>query len=217
MSWFQRKVKGITTPTEQKKDAPDGLWFKTPGGTIVHTRELKNNAYVSPEDGFHVRIGSKEYFEILFDQNQFTELDANMSSGDPLAFVDSKPYPRRIKETQGKTKLMDAARTAYGKMNGLDLVVTCMSPLSRNYRVGYAIGSGQSLEESVDELGEVAEGVNTLRYVREKARELGIYMPLVMGAYEILFNAADPKQVAKGLMTGAFASDVEFALPKHEI
>ena len=98
-----------------------------------------------------------------------------------------------------------------------DLVVTCMSPLSRNYRVGYAIGSGQSLEESVDELGEVAEGVNTLRYVREKARELGIYMPLVMGAYEILFNAADPKQVAKGLMTGAFASDVEFALPKHEI
>ncbi|WP_301391443.1 NAD(P)H-dependent glycerol-3-phosphate dehydrogenase, partial [Thalassolituus sp. UBA2107] len=69
-----------------------------------------------------------------------------------------------------------------------DLVVTCMSPLSRNYRVGYAIGSGQSLEESVDELGEVAEGVNTLRYVREKALELDIYMPLVMGAYEILFN-----------------------------
>ena len=98
-----------------------------------------------------------------------------------------------------------------------DLVVTCMSPLSRNYRVGYAIGSGQSLEESVDELGEVAEGVNTLRYVREKALELDIYMPLVMGAYEILFNHADPKDVAKGLMTGAFASDVEFALPSHKI
>ena len=98
-----------------------------------------------------------------------------------------------------------------------DLVVTCMSPLSRNYRVGFAIGKGQSLDESVDELGEVAEGVNTLRYVREKATELGIYMPLVMGAYEILFNNADPKLIAKGLMGGAFASDVEFALPKHEI
>ncbi|MDF1763904.1 MAG: NAD(P)H-dependent glycerol-3-phosphate dehydrogenase, partial [Oleibacter sp.] len=78
-----------------------------------------------------------------------------------------------------------------------DLVVTCMSPLSRNYRVGYAIGSGQSLEESVDELGEVAEGVNTLRYVRAKAEELNIYMPLVQGAYEILFNDADPKDIAR--------------------
>lgn len=126
MSWFQRKVKGITTPTDQKKDAPDGLWYKTPGGTIVHTRELKNNAYVSPEDGFHVRIGSKEYFEILFDQNKFTELDADMTSGDPLNFVDSKPYPKRIKATQAKTKLKDAARSAYGKMNGLDITICCM-------------------------------------------------------------------------------------------
>ncbi|PIQ47884.1 MAG: acetyl-CoA carboxylase carboxyl transferase subunit beta [Cytophagales bacterium CG12_big_fil_rev_8_21_14_0_65_40_12] len=126
MSWFERKVKGITTPTEQKKDAPDGLWFKTPNGKIVHTRELKNNAYVSPEDGFHVRIGSKEYFEILFDSNKFTELDANMTSGDPLKFVDSKPYPKRIKATQESTKLMDAVRTAHGKMNGLNLVVSCM-------------------------------------------------------------------------------------------
>ena len=126
MSWFERKVKGITTPTEQKKDAPDGLWFKTPNGKIVHTRELKNNAYVSPEDGFHVRIGSKEYFEILFDSNKFTELDANMTSGDPLKFVDSKPYPKRIKATQESTKLMDAVRTAHAKMNGLDLVVSCM-------------------------------------------------------------------------------------------
>lgn len=126
MSWFQRKIKGITTPTDQKKDAPDGLWFKTPGGTIVHTRELKNNAYVSPEDGFHVRIGSKEYFEIIFDDNKFTELDADMTSGDPLKFVDSKPYPKRIIATQAKTDLKDAARTAYGKMNGLDLVICCM-------------------------------------------------------------------------------------------
>lgn len=148
MSWFQRKVKGITTPTDQKKDAPDGLWFKTPGGTIVHTRELKNNAYVSPEDGFHVRIGSNEYFEILFDQNKFTELDAKMTSGDPLKFVDSKPYPKRIKATQGKSKLNDACRTAYGKMNGLDLVVSCMDFAF----IGGSMGSvvGEKIARGID-------------------------------------------------------------------
>jgi len=148
MSWFQRKVKGITTPTEEKKDAPDGLWFKTPGGTIIHTRELKNNAYVSPEDGFHVRIGSKEYFEILFDNNKFTELDANMSSADPLKFVDSKPYPKRIVATQESTKLKDAVRTAYGKMNGLDLVVSCMDFAF----IGGSMGSvvGEKIARGID-------------------------------------------------------------------
>jgi len=148
MSWFQRKVKGITTPTDQKKDAPDGLWFKTPGGTIVHTRELKNNAYVSPEDGFHVRIGSKEYFEILFDQNKFTELDANMSSGDPLKFVDSKPYPKRIVATQEKTNLKDAVRTAYGKMNGQDIVISCMDFAF----IGGSMGSvvGEKIARGID-------------------------------------------------------------------
>lgn len=98
-----------------------------------------------------------------------------------------------------------------------DLVVTCMSPLSRNYRVGLAIGGGQSLEQAVEALGEVAEGVNTLRYVRAKAIELDIYMPLVMGAYEVLFNGAEPQQVAQGLMTGEHTSDVEFALPRYEL
>ena len=148
MSWFERKIKGITTPTDQKKDAPDGLWFKTPGGTIVHTRELKNNAYVSPEDGFHVRIGSKEYFEILFDDNKFTELDADMTSGDPLKFVDSKPYPKRIIATQAKTNLKDAARTAPGKMNGLDLVICCMDFAF----IGGSMGSvvGEKIARGID-------------------------------------------------------------------
>jgi acetyl-CoA carboxylase carboxyl transferase subunit beta len=126
MSWFKRSDKGILTPTEAKREVPDGLWFKSPGGKIVHTRELKNNAYVVPEEDFHVRIGSAEYFEVLFDNNKFTELDANMQSADPLNFVDTKPYPKRIKESQAKSDLKDAVRTAYGKMNGLDLVVACM-------------------------------------------------------------------------------------------
>ncbi|MFM7431120.1 MAG: acetyl-CoA carboxylase, carboxyltransferase subunit beta [Flammeovirgaceae bacterium] len=126
MPWFKRTDKGILTPTESKREVPDGLWFKSPGGKIVHTRELKNNAYVVPEEDLHVKIGSEEYFEILFDNNEFTELDANMESGDPLKFVDTKAYPKRIKESQAKTKLKDAVRTAYGKLNGLEVVISCM-------------------------------------------------------------------------------------------
>lgn len=126
MPWFKRTDKGILTPTEAKREVPDGLWFKSPSGKIVHTRELKNNAYVVPDEEYHVKIGSKEYFEILFDNNEFTELDANMESADPLKFVDTKPYPKRIKESQAKTELKDAVRTGYGKMNGLDITIACM-------------------------------------------------------------------------------------------
>lgn len=126
MSWFKRSDKGILTPTEAKREVPDGLWFKSPAGKIVHTRELKNNAYVVPEEEFHVRIGSAEYFEVLFDNNKFTELDAGMESADPLTFSDTKPYPKRIKESQAKSDLKDAVRTAYGKMNNLDITIGCM-------------------------------------------------------------------------------------------
>ena len=126
MSWFKRSDKGILTPTEAKREVPDGLWFKSPAGKIVHTRELKNNAYVVPDEEYHVRIGSEEYFEVLFDENKFTELDANMESADPLKFKDTKPYPKRIKETQEKSQLKDAVRTAYGKMNGMDITIACM-------------------------------------------------------------------------------------------
>jgi acetyl-CoA carboxylase carboxyl transferase subunit beta len=126
MSWFKRSDKGILTPTEAKREVPDGLWFKSPAGKIVHTRELKNNAYVVPDEDYHVRIGSEEYFEVLFDENKYTELDANMESADPLKFKDTKPYPKRIKETQEKSQLKDAVRTAYGKMNGLAITIACM-------------------------------------------------------------------------------------------
>ncbi|HEY9488897.1 MAG TPA: acetyl-CoA carboxylase, carboxyltransferase subunit beta [Chryseosolibacter sp.] len=126
MSWFKRSDKGILTPTEAKREVPDGLWFRSPGGKIVHTRELKKNAYVVPEEDFHVRIGSEEYFEVFFDDNKFTELDINMEPADPLNFKDSKPYPKRIKESQEKSGLKDAVRTAYGKMNGIDITIACM-------------------------------------------------------------------------------------------
>jgi len=126
MSWFKRKTKGITTTTEEKKDTPKGLWYKSPTGKIIDTDELEKNFYVSPEDGYHVRIGSKEYFEILFDNNKFKELDAKLESKDPLKFEDTKKYPARLKSAQEKTKLIDAVRTAVGKSKGKDLVIACM-------------------------------------------------------------------------------------------
>jgi acetyl-CoA carboxylase carboxyl transferase subunit beta len=126
MSWFKRTEKGITTPTEDKKDVPKGLWYKSPTGKIIDADELARNLWVSPEDGFHVRIGSKEYFEILFDNNEFKELDAKMTSKDPLNFVDTKKYSERLKDAMEKTKLKDAVRTGVGKSKGNDLVVCCM-------------------------------------------------------------------------------------------
>ncbi|OBQ54682.1 acetyl-CoA carboxylase carboxyltransferase subunit beta [Tamlana sp. s12] len=126
MTWFKRTTKGITTTTEEKKDTPKGLWYKSPTGKIVDTEELEKNFYVSPEDGYHVRIGSKEYFEILFDDNKFKELDTNLESKDPLKFEDTKKYPERLKSAQNKTNLKDAVRTAVGKSKGKDLVVACM-------------------------------------------------------------------------------------------
>lgn len=126
MSWFKRKTKGITTTTEEKKDTPKGLWYKSPTGKIIDTEELEKNYFVSPEDGYHVRIGSKEYFQILFDDNKFKELDANLDSKDPLKFEDTKKYPDRLKAAQEKTKLKDAVRCAVGKSKGKDLVIACM-------------------------------------------------------------------------------------------
>ncbi|MBO3115802.1 acetyl-CoA carboxylase carboxyltransferase subunit beta [Winogradskyella sp. DF17] len=126
MAWFKRKDKGIQTSTEEKKDTPKGLWYKSPTGKIIDTKELEQNYYVSPEDGYHVRIGSNEYFEILFDDNKFKELDTNLSSKDPLRFVDTKKYPERLKAAKAKTGLNDAVRTAVGKSNGKDLVIACM-------------------------------------------------------------------------------------------
>jgi len=126
MAWFKRKEKGITTATEDKMDVPKGLWYKSPTGKIIDADELERNLFVSPEDGFHVRIGSSTYFEILFDNNEFTELDKNITSKDPLHFVDTKKYADRLKDVMDKTKLKDAVRTGVGKSKGKELVICCM-------------------------------------------------------------------------------------------
>jgi len=127
MSWFKRVSEGITTKTKEKKATPDGLWDKCPRcKTISPSKDLVEARFVCPSCDYHYKIGSKEYFEILFDDNKFTELDANLISDDPLNFVDSKPYTNRITESIKKSGLKDAVRTAYGQSNGRKIVVACM-------------------------------------------------------------------------------------------
>ena len=140
MSWFKRSEKGIQTTTEEKKDTPKGLWYKTPTGKIVETHELANNAYVSPEDDYHVHIGSKEYFEILFDDNEFVELDEKLRSKDFLKFKDSKKYIDRLKDAHKKTGLNDAIRTAVGKSKGKDIVIAAMDFTFIGGSVGSVVG-----------------------------------------------------------------------------
>ncbi len=148
MAWFKRTQKGIQTPTEEKKDVPKGLWYKSPTGKIVDAEQLESNFYVSPEDGYHVRIGSNEYFKILFDDNEFKELDKDMTSKDPLEFTDTKKYTDRLKAAQDKTGLKDAVRTAVGKSKGKDLVIACM-----DFRfIGGSMGSvvGEKIARAAD-------------------------------------------------------------------
>ncbi len=147
MAWFKRKSKGIQTPTESKRDIPKGLWYKSPTGKVVDTEELQENFYVSPEDDYHVRIGSKEYFDILFD-DKFKEINSNLRSKDPLKFVDNKKYSDRLKEAKAKTNLKDAIRTAVGKSMGEDIVIACMDFTF----IGGSMGSvvGEKIARAID-------------------------------------------------------------------
>ncbi|EWH11802.1 acetyl-CoA carboxylase, carboxyl transferase subunit beta [Cellulophaga geojensis KL-A] len=147
-AWFKRKEKGIQTATEEKKDTPKGLWYKSPTGKIVESEVLAKNFYVSPEDDYHVRIGSKEYFEILFDDNKFKELDEKLTSKDPLKFEDTKKYVDRLKAAEKKTGLNDAVRTAIGKSNGSDIVIACMDFSF----IGGSMGSvvGEKIARAID-------------------------------------------------------------------
>ena len=147
MAWFKRKTKGIQTSTKEKKDTPEGLWHKTPTGKIIDTEELEKNFYVSPEDGFHLRIGSEEYFKILFDNN-FKEIDKNIKSKDPLKFSDNKSYKQRSKDARKKSGLNDAIRVAFGESHGENVVIACMD---FKY-IGGSMGSvvGEKISRAID-------------------------------------------------------------------
>ena len=148
MAWFKRKEKGIQTPTEDKKDIPKGLWYKTPTGKIIDADQLEENLWVSPEDDYHVRIGSNEYFKIMFDDNKFKELFSKIESKDSLGFVDTKKYSERLKEAKEKTKLKDAVRVAVGKSKGEDLVLAAMDFAF----IGGSMGSvvGEKIARGID-------------------------------------------------------------------
>lgn len=127
ISWFKRIRGGITTSTREKKEAPEGLWYKCPScKQIVDTNENALNLWVCQKCNHHQRIGSKEYFGILFDEGKYKELNANLSSADPLEFSDTQKYTERLSSSEKKTGLKDAITTATGKMDGMDVTVACM-------------------------------------------------------------------------------------------
>lgn len=126
-SWFRRMKKNITTSTKDKKETPDGLWTKCPQcGYTSTVSELKEDLFVCPKCQYHHRIGSSEYFEIIFDKDSYKELFGNIKSKDFLGFVDLKPYSKRLEEAYSKTDIHDSMTVAHGKVNGRDLVVACM-------------------------------------------------------------------------------------------
>ena len=126
-SWFRRIKKGITTSTKDKKEAPDGLWTKCPHCRYTCTvTELRENLFVCPNCEYHHRIGSAEYFEIIFDKDSIQELFANIKSKDFLGFVDLKPYAQRLEETYAKSDIHDSITVAHGKLASMDMVIACM-------------------------------------------------------------------------------------------
>lgn len=149
MSWFKRKREGITTSTSEKKETPEGLWHKCSNCKTVHTQEeFIKNFYVCDRCSYHERIGSEEYFAILFDDGKYTEIAENISSGDPLEFEDTKKYKDRIVATQKSTGLKDAVRTAHGQLEGMNFVISCMD---FNF-IGGSMGSvmGEKIARGID-------------------------------------------------------------------
>jgi acetyl-CoA carboxylase carboxyl transferase subunit beta len=150
MGWFKRNKEGITTSTKEKKETPEGLWYKCPRcKTVVTSEDHHNNAYVCDRCSYHERIGSEEYFQLLFDNGKYTEFDKTLKSGDPLKFEDTKKYTDRIKQTIQKTGLNDAIRTAHGKIDGQDIVIAAMDFAF----IGGSMGSvvGEKIARAIDQ------------------------------------------------------------------
>lgn len=149
MGWFKRLKEGITTRTSEKKETPEGLWFKCPEcKKLIPIDDHIENLNVCSECGYHERIGSKRYFEILFDNNEFEEIAANLISADPLNFSDTKPYIKRVEESIKKTGLNDAIRIGYGNINKEKAVIACMD---FNF-IGGSMGSvvGEKITRAID-------------------------------------------------------------------
>lgn len=149
MSWFKRLREGIQTSTQQKKETPDDIWFHCVSCKQTTTKkEHAANAYRCPKCDHHTRIGSHEYFKIIFDKNSCKPLFEHIRSKDSLQFVDLKPYPRRLEEAYQKTELTDAIAVAEGKVDGRALVVACMD----FGFIGGSMGSvvGERISKAID-------------------------------------------------------------------
>ncbi|MEL7162955.1 MAG: acetyl-CoA carboxylase, carboxyltransferase subunit beta [Bacteroidota bacterium] len=149
MGWFKRLTSGIQTKTTQKKDTPEGLWYKCKRcGETVTRKELRENVYKCPNCSYHDRIGSAEYFELLFDGN-YEEFAPDMSAVDMLEFADLKTYEDRLAAARKKTGLTDAIRVARGKINRRPIVIACMD---FNF-IGGSMGSvvGEKIAVAIDE------------------------------------------------------------------
>lgn len=149
MSWFKRIKKGITTSTKEKKETPEGLWYKCPScKKLTPSNEHAQNLYVCTDCDYHEKIGSAEYFELIFDNNEFIELNANLTAADPLDFTDTKKYSDRLVDSQKKTNLKDALRSAHGLVGGEDLVVACMDFTFIGGSMGAVVG--EKIARSID-------------------------------------------------------------------
>lgn len=149
MGWFRRIKDGITTKSTEKKEIPEGVWYKCKEcKNMITSQEHAENYWVCNSCGFHERIGSREYFDILFDDGKHRELFANLISGDPLEFTDTKKYTDRLEASARKTGLKDAIRCASGKLDGEQVVVACMD----FGFIGGSMGSvvGEKIARSVD-------------------------------------------------------------------
>ena len=153
MVWFKRKDKKVITETKDKKEIPEGLWYKCPKCKVVaSTDEHQNSLWVCLNCNHHERINSIEYFSILFDDQEFTELDANMTSSDPLKFEDTKKYSERLKATKNKTGIKDAVTTGYGRLDGIDITIACMNFNFIGGSMGSVVGEkiARAISHSID-------------------------------------------------------------------
>ena len=150
MSWFKRYKEGITTSTSEKKEIPEGLWARCSNcKTLFSSDDLAKNNYVCDRCSHHERIGSEEYFKLIFDEGKYKELNPNIVSGDPLGFEDTKKYTDRVKATQKSSGLKDAIRTAKGKIDGMDFIIAAMDFSF----IGGSMGSvmGEKIAKAIDE------------------------------------------------------------------
>tara|TARA_B110000444_G_scaffold120461_1_gene113297 strand:- start:11049 stop:11912 length:864 start_codon:yes stop_codon:yes gene_type:complete len=128
MFWFKRKDKKVVTETKDKKEIPEGLWYKCPKcKVVVSSDEHQQYLWVCQNCSHHERINSKEYFGLLFDNGTFNELDANMISSDPLNFEDTKVYTDRLIAAKNRTGLKDAVSTGTGELDGMKITIACMN------------------------------------------------------------------------------------------